>query len=224
MNYALIENNKVTKTNLPKTGRLSTGETVSNYHLLPHETLLQEGWLPLEDNPPETDDKHEVIQEGYDIQKDKVVVLYEIREIIPPAPRREELEEQARRKVQEITAKKMIQNEELTENEMLDVAPLFPDYEIGVDYNVGDVFNYERGLYEVLQSHTSQTDWKPDQVPALYKELTPKGEVEQWRRPPGAHDVYMKDAIVIYNEQEWISLIDNNVWTPGVYGWEIYKE
>ena len=35
-------------TSLPKTGTLKNGSTVSGYHLLDEEILLDEGWLPLE--------------------------------------------------------------------------------------------------------------------------------------------------------------------------------
>ncbi len=50
-------------------------------------------------------------------------------------------------------------------------APLYPDYQIGVSYKVDDKFNYNSKLYKVLQAHISQVDWKPDEVPALYKEV-----------------------------------------------------
>jgi len=29
---------------------------------------------------------------------------------------------------------------------------------------------------------------------------------------------------VWYENQLWISTVDNNVWAPGVYGWEEYTE
>ncbi len=86
MNYALVENNQVTKVGLPQTGYLKDGCSVSGYNLLDHETLLQEGWLPLLDEPPEYDhDTHYLQHDGYDIQGDEVVVRYEIVEI-PPQP------------------------------------------------------------------------------------------------------------------------------------------
>ena len=92
-----VNDNKITKYSLPKSGRLSTGETVSGYHLLDEETLRQEGWLPLEDIRPEYDNETHYLQpNGYDIQEDKVVRLYEIVEIPPREPdsmeRIEELE------------------------------------------------------------------------------------------------------------------------------------
>ena len=92
-----VKENKITKYSLPKTGMLSTGETVSSYHLLDEGILKQEGWLPLEDIRPEYDNETHYLQpSGYDIQEDKVVRLYEIVEIPPretdPMDRIEELE------------------------------------------------------------------------------------------------------------------------------------
>ena len=93
-----VIDNKITKYSLPKSGRLSTGETVSGYHLLDEETLRSEGWLPLEDIRPEYDNETHYLQpNGYDIQEDKVVKLYEIVETPPIEPdsmeRIKELEE-----------------------------------------------------------------------------------------------------------------------------------
>ena len=46
-----------------------------------------------------------------------------------------------------------------------------PTYEIGVFYKVNDIINYKGKLYKILQSHTSQADWQPNIVQALYKEV-----------------------------------------------------
>lgn len=82
-----VINNKITKYTLPKTGTLSTGKTVSGYHLLSQEILEAEGWLPLEDIKPEYDEKTQyLIQDGYEILEDKVIKKYRIEEI----PEREE--------------------------------------------------------------------------------------------------------------------------------------
>lgn len=37
---------------LPSSAQLSDGRWVSNFHLLPHETLVSEGWLPLDEVKP----------------------------------------------------------------------------------------------------------------------------------------------------------------------------
>ncbi len=49
----------------------------------------------------------------------------------------------------------------LTDAEGLKNVELFPWYEVGVDYAVGDRFQYDGELYKVLQAHTSQQSWVP---------------------------------------------------------------
>lgn len=45
-------------------------------------------------------------------------------------------------------------------------------------------------------------------------------EWPEWVQPVGAQDAYNTGAQVSYNNLHWISTVDNNVWEPGVYGWE----
>jgi hypothetical protein len=40
-----------------------------------------------------------------------------------------------------------------------------------------------------------------------------------WVQPTGAHDAYKQDAVVSYGGKSWRSLINANVWQPGVSGW-----
>ncbi len=78
---------KIKQYNLPKTGTLKNGSTVSGYHLLDEELLREEGWLPLEDIPPEYDEETQYLaNDGYEILEDKVIKKYSIEEI----PEREE--------------------------------------------------------------------------------------------------------------------------------------
>ena len=221
MKYVLVENGQVTKTRLPRTGTLKDGSTVSNYNLLPHDVLIAEGWLPLVDEPPETDEGFRAVLAGYEIYGDRVEAIYSIEEIIPPPIQTEELVEQAQIKAQKLAVKSLIQNDSLSTEEIIELAPLFPAYEIGKVYKVGDIFTYNRSLFEVVQEHTSQEGWKPDVEASLYKNHTPKGEIEEWRQPLGSHDAYMTGDRVLFNGEVYISKIDNNVWSPDTYGWEL---
>ena len=47
----------------------------------------------------------------------------------------------------------------------------YPTYEVGTFYKVNDIFNYKGKLYKVLQAHTSQADWLPNILRALYEEV-----------------------------------------------------
>lgn len=82
-----VINNKIIQYSLPKTGTLKDGSTVSGYHLLNEDTLKDEGWLPLEDNPPEYDEETKyLVNDGYEILEDKVIKKYKIVDIPEPQP------------------------------------------------------------------------------------------------------------------------------------------
>lgn len=119
----------------------------------------------------------------------------------------------------------------LDEDTALICVALYRPWKVGVNYKVNDRFTYgvnsvgDPQLYRVAQAHTSQDDWRPDAVPALY---TPLGLNEEgypiWTQPTGAHDAYNKGDIVQYKDKLYRSLIDGNVWSPEAYpqGWEEY--
>ena len=87
MKLVQVINGEITQRSLPKTGTLKNGSTVSGYHLLDEEVLLDEGWLPLEDIQPEYDEETQyLVNDGYEILEDKVIKKYRIEEI----PKREE--------------------------------------------------------------------------------------------------------------------------------------
>ncbi len=48
----------------------------------------------------------------------------------------------------------------------------------------------------------------------------PLDEFPEWVQPIGAHDAYAKGDKASHNGKNWVSTADNNVWEPGVYGWE----
>ena len=88
---------------------------------------------------------------------------------------------------------------------------------------VDDRRAYNGILYEVIQAHTTQSDWTPPQVPALFKRVWTE-EYPEWVQPTGAHDAYAKGAKVSHNSKKWVSTADANVWEPGVYGWDKVTE
>ena len=70
-----------------------------------------------------------------------------------------------------IATEQLIRDGKLTDNEILELAALYPQWQPGMEYKVGDIVQFLGKLYEVVQAHTAQDDWQPDQTPALY-ELT----------------------------------------------------
>ena len=45
--------------------------------------------------------------------------------------------------------------------------------------------------------------------------------VPLWVQPTGAHDAYQTGDRVRHNGDVWVSNSDNNVWEPGVHGWDV---
>ena len=87
-----VINGEIKQYQLPKVGTLKDGRTVSGYHLLDEDILRDEGWLPLEDNPPEYDEETQyIVDDGYEILEDKVIKKYKIENI--PEPQPDELQE-----------------------------------------------------------------------------------------------------------------------------------
>jgi len=103
------------------------------------------------------------------------------------------------------------------------------DWQSGVNYNIGDKLKYNNIAYEVIQEHTSQSDWTPDKTYALYStkfyiENQNSGEIiEEWVQPTGGHDAYNIGDLVLYNGSTYESLINGNVWSPVAYpsGWKV---
>lgn len=106
----------------------------------------------------------------------------------------------------------------LDDDEAETVTILFENWAAGVAYAVGDRRQYDGLLYRCVQAHTSQDDWTPPQVPALWVRTSTE-EWPEWIQPTGAHDAYNKGDKVSHLEKHWESDIDANVYEPGVYGW-----
>ena len=117
---------------------------------------------------------------------------------------------------------KLIRWDELTSEEMLDLVDDFKEYSVGSFYVVGDIFTLNNQLYQVLQTHTSQEGWEPNNTPALYKPIAPPTVIPEWVQPTGAHDAYGIGDRVIFEGVVYESLINGNTWSPKVYpgGWK----
>lgn len=114
----------------------------------------------------------------------------------------------------------------LSDEDALEAVELFPVWGAGIAYEADQRIRYEDKLYRCVQAHTSQSGWEPPAVPALWTEVAKPGEIPVWRQPTGAQDAYMTGDKVWYPEKDttvYVSTIDNNVWQPGVYGWEVVE-
>lgn len=112
----------------------------------------------------------------------------------------------------------------LDDADALEAVELFKSWYSGIAYLADERVRYGDKLYRCVQSHTSQADWEPDRTPALWTEVAKPGEIPVWKQPTGAQDAYMRGDLVHYPDADgpvYVSTVDNNVWEPTVYGWEV---
>lgn len=112
----------------------------------------------------------------------------------------------------------------LPDEDALNGVELFPAWAADTAYTVDQRVRYGEKLYRCVQAHTSQADWTPDKTPALWTEVAKPGEIPVWRQPTGAQDAYNKGDRVHYPDADgpiYESIVDANVWAPGIYGWEL---
>ena len=156
--------------------------------------------------------------------------MYEIVEIEPTEE--EQIIEQTNKAMEllNINFNGLLPN--LSDEQALQVPLMFPEWQVGKEYVVGDRVLYLGVLYKALQAHTSQQGWEPDIVPSLFaKNLIVKDEngeqvdIPEWVQPDSTNP-YMIGDKVKFGGKVYQSLIDNNVWSPSDYpqGWEEVNE
>lgn len=139
-------------------------------------------------------------------------------------------------KVKEIEAKeeslnkigKIVANQVTDDVVALTIKEFYDEWQEGVTYKVNQYVMYKEVLYKVLTEHTSQATWTPDVSPSLFAKvlIDPTGEtIPEWVQPDSTN-AYMKGDKVKYEGVVYVSLIDNNVWSPVAYpaGWQKVEE
>ena len=104
--------------------------------------------------------------------------------------------------------------ENQTDETLLNNKTAFELWRSGIAAEKDKIYRFGDDLYRCIQPHTTQDDWTPDKVPALFVKISLE-EYPQWVQPTGAHDAYNKGDKVSDEEKHWISEIDGNVWKPG---------
>ena len=115
--------------------------------------------------------------------------------------------------------------ESLSDTDSIQAIELFPKWEDGKSYEAGQRVRYGNVLYKVLQPHKATSIWSPDYAASLYaKVLIPDDNViPEWEQPNSTNPYKLGDK-VLHLGNTWVSIVDNNVWEPSVYGWEEVKE
>lgn len=99
--------------------------------------------------------------------------------------------------------------------------------QVGKELQVGEYINHNDVLYKVLQQHVAQDNWAPDVSPSLFAKVLvdPTGDtVLDWEQPDSTNG-YMVGDKVKFEGHIYVSIIDNNVWSPTAYpdGWELVE-
>lgn len=85
-----------------------------------------------------------------------------------------------------------------------------------------EVIDGELVLWEVVQAYAPKDyAFTPSELPALWKRVALTDQILPWSEPVGAHDAYQVGDEVTHNGQTWVSNTANNVWEPGVFGWDL---
>ena len=113
----------------------------------------------------------------------------------------------------------------LTDEQALKAAALYPAWSAQDTYDAGERVRFDGTLYKCLQPHAAQPDWTPTAAPSLWAKVlvSDTGEALPWEQPESTNP-YMKGDKVTHGGKTWVSTVDNNVWEPGVYGWEVLGE
>ena len=106
------------------------------------------------------------------------------------------------------------------DNTALRMLEFYPQWETATSYAAEFKVQHGGTLYKCLSDHTSQDAWTPDAAPSIWaKVLIPdENVIPEWEQPDSTNP-YMQGDKVTHNGKTWESLVDNNVWEPGVYGW-----
>lgn len=115
----------------------------------------------------------------------------------------------------------------LTDEQAAQVITIYPEWVPTKIYNLNDRVRYSNGFYKCIQAHTAQQEWYPSVTSSLWTAIIdatilPIGEYPLWQQPESTNP-YMTGDCVTYQDNVWQSIVDNNVWAPGIYGWEIYS-
>lgn len=144
--------------------------------------------------------------------KEKQQRLIEQQQELVNQPSQQEIDSMMKASVRAV--RKLIRIDELTDDEIADIIDIYEEYKVGKLYYPGDIFKYENQLYEVIFEHTSQKEWKPDETPSTYKQISADNVIPEWEQPDGYADAYNKGDKVIYDDDVYTSLVDQNTWIP----------
>jgi len=132
--------------------------------------------------------------------------------------------QQAEEIINAMEVKKLLRmtSETLPESQQAEIPSIYPSWKPGIEVVIGNKYQWSNVLYKCNQTHNTQFDWEPQDVPALFTKVPKAGDIPDWVQPTGAHDCYNNGDKVRFEGSVYESLIDTNVWSPTAYpsGWK----
>jgi len=208
-----------------------------NYPNFPNESakiIEIEGFLPVEESIINAGEKlGELYQDG-NVYKYKIINIQAEIDAKLEQEKQSVISEQQFKK-QEIVQAKITKQIEVEMNDInlpitniIDNIDFYDYWQVDTIYGLNKVVRLigTDQLYRCVQSHTSQADWSPKLVPALFTPIVAPGTIGDWVQPTGTHDAYNIGDQVHFPSGDpaiYESLINANTWSPTAYpaGWEL---
>lgn len=189
------------------------------------DSSLVETIKTLEEKIDEQEDKDllEEINKNKKLESEKQILN---DKIVRKDREKQELEENFKKQIQEL-----ILYTNMTQDEISALVADVEEWEVGEVLKQGD--RRKRGdiAYQVIQQHTSQVGWEPENVPSLWRVYVPpkkdnKPVIVDFKKPTGAHDAYQTGDLVLFMGRVYKCKLPNTVHNPLEYAqaWEIYNE
>lgn len=160
MEYAKLENGKLTKCIIFPNGLcVLNGRFKKNPT---HEEILSAGYLPVEEQT-EPENKEGFVKSSKWVQTETAIV------------KKWNMKRDMRSLSQGEITKKLIEQQINTlavdDNTALRMKSYYPEWESGVSYSVGYKVQHNGKLWRVVQAHTAQTGWEPENAVSLWEQI-----------------------------------------------------
>lgn len=207
--------------NLPEKVWIATSESEGYYETMDPADANLYDWYELEFTPKPDDTATHTHDLVWMAVGNKLTQVWNGREMTPEEKRAYQesqypTEAESAKLAARLVVLPKLAADELDDETVASMTGLFPSWDSGLNVEVGEVYRWDGTLVEVLQAHTTQSDWTPDTVPALFKIHRAAGSVAEWVQPTGAQDAYNTGERVTYNGSTWESTVDANIYAPGV--------
>lgn len=126
------------------------------------------------------------------------------------------------REISSIVFVKMAESGELDDITISEHPSVFVEWNENWTGKMGTIVSEGGNLYRSIHDVTNTAqNTRPSQTPSMWTRVADPGEeFPEWIQPIGAHDAYDLGDKVSHDGKHWESTANNNVWMPGVYGWE----